>query len=102
MRTKVKTVKPKIITIKKMVELIRATNKEEFTVSFIKRTTGETRKMVAMYGVTEFLRGGELGYDAKEQSLITVYDTEKKGYRSINIDGIIAATIKGIEYLVRL
>jgi hypothetical protein len=64
-------------------------NKRIFSVTFIKRTTGEVRKMNAMRGVRKGVKGVGLNYDAPEKNLLTVYDMKKQGFRSINLDSIL-------------
>jgi hypothetical protein len=64
-------------------------NKRIFSVTFIKRTTGEIRKMNAMRGVRKGVKGVGLNYDAPEKNLLTVYDVKKQGFRSINLDSVL-------------
>jgi len=88
----------KKVSLKKIVELILSTDREVFKVRFLKRSTGEVRTMLAMRGVTEHLKGGELPYEAAEKALITVFDTEKEAYRSISAEGIIDVKIGNTTY----
>jgi hypothetical protein len=60
-----------------------------FGVYFVKRTTGEVRHMVCRTGVTKHLKGGNKAYDAASKLLLTVYDVQKEGYRSIPLDAVI-------------
>ena len=66
-----------------------------FSVEFIKRSNGELRKMVCRLGVKKHLKGGTKAYDAKEHNLLTVFDMEKEGYRSIPVDSIQRLTVNG-------
>jgi hypothetical protein len=59
-----------------------------FTVEFVK-LNGEVRKMTCRLGVKKHLKGGSLGYDAKEKNLLPVFDMVKQEYRMINFDSII-------------
>lgn len=68
-------------------------------VTFRKRTTGEVRVMNCRLGVTKHLKGGVKAFDDQEKNLITVYDMEKKGYRSINCDDIIEVKANGHVYV---
>lgn len=77
------------------IQAIYASGGEIFTVEFVKRSTGEVRKMNARLGVTKHLKGGDLKYDPKEHALITVFDMQKKGYRSIATEGITKLTLGG-------
>jgi hypothetical protein len=67
-------------------------NKRIFSVTFIKRTTGEIRRMNAMRGVRKGVKGVGLNYDAPEKNLLTVYDMKKQGFRSINLDSVLEFT----------
>ena len=66
-----------------------------FSVEFIKRSNGELRKMVCRLGVKKHLRGGDKAYDAKHHNLLTVFDMEKGGYRSIPVDAIQRLCVNG-------
>jgi hypothetical protein len=64
-------------------------NKRIFSVTFIKRSTGEVRRMNAMRGVTKGVKGVGLNYNASEKNLLTVYDMKKKGFRHINLSDVL-------------
>jgi hypothetical protein len=59
-----------------------------FTVSFIKRTTGERRIMNCSVNYQNLTKGGELAYSPEEKNLLIVRDHVKKAIRSISIDSI--------------
>jgi len=82
-------------------EMIRQSNGAIFGVDFIKRTTGELRKMTARLGVKKHLKGGVAAYDAAAKDLIFVYDITAEGYRSIALDAITALRIGGEQYEVK-
>jgi hypothetical protein len=69
-----------------------------FSVEFIKRTTGEKRLMVCRLGVKSHLKGGTKKFDDKEKNLLTVFDVQKKGYRSIPLENIISVKIHGEKF----
>lgn len=69
-----------------------------FSVSFVKRSTGETRHTVCRLGVKSHLKGGTKKFDDKEKNLLTVFDVQKKGYRSIPLENIISAKIHGEKF----
>ena len=87
-----------------------------FTVTFVKRTTGETRTMNARLGVKRGVTGVGMAYKPSEKNLIACYDVEKakemkaqglddvsaskKSYRMINLEGIISLTVSGQAYTV--
>lgn len=66
-----------------------------FGVEFIKRSTGELRRMNCRLGVTKHLRGGKSSYSANKKELLTVFDMTNKGYRSIPIEGIRSVSVGG-------
>jgi hypothetical protein len=96
----------KTITRQQAVDLILAQKAEGtfFGVEFVKRTTGELRKMVCLGGVTKHLVGGSLAYDPKAKNLIGVWDStvadRKKAYRMIAVEGIKTVNASGEQYEV--
>jgi hypothetical protein len=66
-----------------------------FSCGFIKRTNGEYRKMVARLGVSKGIKGTGMSYDPAKKGLLTVWDMQKKAYRSIPYDGIVLLKSKG-------
>ena len=90
-------------------ELIASTRTKGtvFGVTFIKRTTGETRKMNCRLDVKKYLVGGELSYNPADYDLIPVWDVNlakaeggREGYRMINCTGILSLTVSGESYEV--
>jgi hypothetical protein len=69
-----------------------------FSVDFIKRTTGEERHMVCRIGVKSHLKGGTKKFSDTEKNLLTVFDVQKNGYRSIPLENIIRVKINGRTY----
>ena len=59
-----------------------------FSIQFTKRSNGAARRMVCRLGVKKYLRGGAAAYNPTDKGLMTVYDLENKGYRSIPLDSI--------------
>lgn len=57
-------------------------------IEFVKRSTGEARTMRCRLGVRKHLTGGGAAYNAKAKNLLTVFDMDKGGYRSIPVDGV--------------
>ena len=84
---------------KRMVEEYKGS--KFFTVTFVKRTTGETRVMNCRKGVKKYLTGGEMKYDPKKKNLVSVYDVKKRGHRSISLENIQRVKMEGDEeYIV--
>lgn len=67
---------------------ILETNGKIFRATFTKRSTGERRRIVARLNVIQHLKGGARAYDPKDYDLITVYDMQKREYRSIPLDAV--------------
>ena len=87
-----------ITTREEMVRLIETAEGKFFTVTFIKKDNS-TRIMNARLGVKKYLKGGTLAYSPKAKGLIPVYDLQKKHYKMINKETIMALKIDGKEYL---
>jgi hypothetical protein len=79
-------------------ELEGRTDGRFFSVTFIKRTTGEIRKMNCRLHVLRHLKGVGSTYDPKAHDLMVVWDIGKKGYRSIPLENVLSATIDGRKY----
>ena len=69
-----------------------------FTVTFIKRSNGESRVMNCRKGVKKHLKGGEKAYDPKAKRLVCVYDIKASGYRSIPLENITNISMEGKDY----
>ncbi len=83
------------MTREEIVERIRASGGRWIRVTFIKRTTGETRVLVGRLGVKKYLKGGVPAYDFNEHNLILIWDRDKKEYRTIPIEGIVSIATEG-------
>jgi hypothetical protein len=77
-----------------------------FTVTFVKRTTGEVRVMncrkasvSGSAGVRKGQKTGKPVYDFAEHDLLCVYDMKANGYRSINLRDVRSAKIDGVNYV---
>ncbi len=74
-----------------------------FTVTFVKRTTGERRVMNARFGVHKYVKGVGLSYNPTEHRLIGCYDMQKaqgEGYRMIATESITDLKVNGEHYVV--
>jgi hypothetical protein len=89
------------VSLEEFVKLLYDTDGRVFQVSFIKRSTGETRNITAKFGVTDKLKGGKQPYDPAKKLLITVFDVDKNDYRAIPAEGIISGFMDGKEYIVK-
>ena len=71
-----------------------------FSVYFEKKD-GTMRQMNCRRGVTAHLRGGKLGYEPANHNLLTVFDVQACGYRSIPTDHrLISFNYAGTTYVV--
>ena len=76
------------------------------SITFIKRTTGEVRKMLARTGVRKGVKGVGLKFNPRNKNLIGVYDFDKvregadpsKCYRFVPIDAVISMKVRGKTY----
>jgi len=66
-----------------------------FTVTFVKRSTGETRVMNCRKGVKKHLKGGELKYNPAQKNLVSVFDMQVNDYRSIPLENITKISMGG-------
>lgn len=88
------------ITREEAAKMLTESEGRIFTVTFIKRTTGEMRVMNARTGVKKHLRGGEAAYSFSEKMLLSVYDMQAAGYRCIPLEAIISVVIDGTTFTV--
>ena len=91
--------KVKKITKDDAVNKIKDSNGSIFTVVFKKRTDGQMRLMNCRTGVRQHLKGGQSTI-WPIHNLITVFDMQSKGYRSIPKESITFLKMKGHEYIV--
>lgn len=97
------------ITAQDIRELVGSNN--FFGVTFTKKTTGETRHMLAHPGMKKNLKGGARAYDPDDKGLMWVTDVNvfnrnrttggDLGRRSVNIAGIQEIRARGKRWIVR-
>ena len=73
-------------------------------VSFVKRSTGELRRMLCRTGVKKHKLNPDIpagpervAFDTKH-SMLTVFDMQKKAYRMISLEGVRSIKAGGKEY----
>ena len=71
-----------------------------FTITFIKRSTGEKRVMNCRTGVRKHAKGEELRFNPAEHNLKSVFDMQKREYCFISLEGIKHIKMGGKEYKV--
>lgn len=59
------------------------------SVTFLKRCDGKERRMICRTGVHKGLTGSGGNYNPDDHNLVTVFDMEKRGYRTIPAEGVI-------------
>jgi len=82
----------------KVIKIIEDTKGKIFAVQFIKKD-GTLRMMLARLGVKKNLKGGTNGADTRN-SLITVWDMAKGGYRMVNLETLLTLKVNGTTYEV--
>ena len=85
------------VTRAELVQKIKETHGSIFAAVFRKRHTGEIRRINCRTEVRKYVKGTGKSV-APECQLITVYDLQVKGYRSIPEEGLVSATIQGETY----
>jgi len=89
------------ITRQQAKEKILATAGAFFAVDFVKRSTGEIRRLTGRLGVKKYLAAGPAAYTFNDHNLISVFDTVKMEYRAIPVEGLVWLSVGGSEYYVR-
>lgn len=80
-------------------QLIKSANGRIFSATFVKKN-GEIRIMTARTGVKKDLKGTGMKYDPVSYNLISVFDMNKRQYRSINLDTLLNLRLSGVLYNV--
>lgn len=71
-----------------------------FTVTFIKRTSGEVRVINCRKGVTIGVTGKGLAFSPTSKDLLVVWDLCKKAFRMIDLRNLISFKMDGKTYKV--
>ena len=108
----------KLINAETATNLLESTRAQGsiFSVTFVKRTTGDVRTMNARLGVKKGVTGVGMAYNPKSKNLMACYDVQKaqemkaqgmdeveaakKSYRMISADALISLTVAGQAYSV--
>mgnify|MGYP007032451087 CR=1 FL=1 len=86
-------------TTESAIEVIRKSKGKFITVAFIKRTTGEVRRMNCRTGVTKGVTGTGKTFNDSDKGLVTVWDAKINQFRSIPLENIITVKSQGVEWL---
>lgn len=84
---------------REILNLLKDNKNLIFSVVFLKKN-GELRPMTCKLGVKKHLKGGILKYNPGERNNLIVFDMQKEGYRTINLDTLMHISMKGVEYNV--
>jgi len=84
--------------IESAIDIIKRTKGKFFSVEFVKRTTGEVRKMNCRTGVTIGVTGIGKAFNDVDKGLVTVWDAQISQFRSIPLANIIKITSQGVEW----
>jgi hypothetical protein len=98
----------KHVDIFDLVDSLKASGGQLFTVTFTKRSTGEERTLQGRFGVTRDLKGGTMKYNPRDKGLFVMWITEDtrrndgkdNGYRAIPADSISYLAAKGRKFVV--
>ena len=71
-----------------VLSIIQKQGGKIFGCTFVKRTTGEVRRMTCRRFVRRHLKGGTMKFDPRQKSLVVVWDFARQGYRSIPVDAV--------------
>lgn len=83
-----------ILKTQLLEQLIRLSNGQIFSVNFTK-ADGTIRDMRCRLGVKKHLKGGTKPFVDVDHGLITVFDMDKKQYRSIKLERVNELKING-------
>lgn len=85
-------------TTESAIDVIRKSKGKFITVAFVKRTTGEVRRMNCRTGVTKGVTGVGKPFNDYDKGLITVWDAKISQFRSIPLENIITITSQGVVW----
>ena len=88
------------ISKEQAVTMIQDTRGKFFGVEFTKKNSDEVREMNARIGVSKYVTGEGLKFDPVSKGLIPVYDVINKGYRMINVNGLMRLRTNGETYII--
>lgn len=79
---------------------LEATRGRIFRVAFSRRSDGRQREMTCRIGVTKHLKGQGPSYRAADHDLMSVYDVQKRQYRSIPLDRVLCVRFAKVNFRV--
>ncbi len=96
-----------VVSFESLGQIVGGENRV-FGVTFIKRTTGESRRMRCFLRVKKHIKGGNPAYDFKEKGLVSCWIPEEdrrpggkdNGYRSFGVSNLLEVRAQGNTYQV--
>ena len=88
----------KLIGINTARKIIANEGGKFFKAKFVKKDN-TIRVMNCRRGVTKHLKGGKSTIAGKD-NLVSVYDMQAEGYRSINLDTLLELDADGVHYII--
>lgn len=82
-------------------ELLKELESGRFATVIFTKKNGEVRKLTGRMGVKKALRGGQKAYDDASKGIVTIYDSQKKAYRSIKVESISEVHANGKRIVVK-
>lgn len=77
-------------------ELLKVLESQKIVgLKFIKRSTGEVRTMSARIGVVKNIVGTGKSFSDEEKQLVTVWDMNASGYRSVPCENVLEVKANG-------
>ena len=76
------------------------TNGKIFTVTFVKRTNGEIRRLNCRKGVRKYANGQGLRFNPASKGLLGVFDMKVHDYRFIALESILSLSMQGQRFVV--
>jgi hypothetical protein len=91
---------PDHISTNEVNDFIYKLNGRIFRVVFVKRSNSQIREMLCRTGVSRNISGAGLKFEPSERNLLNVYDMQKKEYRFIPLDSVVAIKTGGQKFYV--
>jgi hypothetical protein len=86
--------------VSQAADILRSSGGRFVSLAFIKRSTGQERRMLCRLGVRRYLKGGTLAFSPDDHGLMVVWSVHDQGYRSVPVNSITAIRHKGIWHTV--
>lgn len=91
---------------KTIASIIKSQDGKAVTVTFTRRTDdpktgakkGDVRVLNGRLGVKKHLKGGTMAYNPADYKLLTIFDMQKQGYRTIPLDTVSEVVASGVTY----